>query len=36
MVGNSNATTNFQYKLLSTNAQVSKPRKAFENGPSVI
>ena len=31
VVGDSNAETNFSHKLLLTNAQVAKTRKAFEN-----
>ena len=34
MIGNSNDETNFQHKLLLTNNQVSKIRKAFGNGLS--
>ena len=34
MVGDSNDKTNFLHKLLSTNAQVLRPRKAFANNSS--
>ena len=34
VVGDSNDETNFPHKLLSTNTQVSKIRKAFANGSS--
>ena len=34
IVGNSNDETNFQHKLLLTDKQVSKIRKAFGNGSS--
>ena len=34
VVGDSNGETNFPHKLLSTNTQVSKIRKAFANGSS--
>ena len=34
LIGNSNDETNFPHKLLLTNAQVSKIRKAFANGAS--
>ena len=34
VVGDSNDETNFPHKLLSTNIQVSKIRKAFANGSS--
>ena len=34
MVGNSNDETNFPHKLLLTNTQIFKLRKAFGNGSS--
>ena len=34
LIGNSNDETNFSHKLLLTDAQVSKIRKAFANGSS--
>ena len=34
MIGNSNDETNFPHKLLFTDTQVSKIRKAFANGSS--
>ena len=34
VVGDSNDETNFPHKLLSTNTQISKIRKAFANGSS--
>ena len=34
VVGDSNNDANFPYKLLLTNTQVSRIRKAFENGSS--
>ena len=34
VVGDSNDENNFPHKLLSTNAQVSRLRKGFPNGPS--
>ena len=34
LIGNSNNETNFPHKLLLTNTQVSKIRKAFGNGSS--
>ena len=34
LIGNSNNKTNFSHKLLLTNTQVSKIRKAFANGSS--
>ena len=34
MIGNSNDETNFQYKLLLTNTQVLRFRKAFANNSS--
>ena len=34
LIGNSNDKTNFPHKLLSTDTQVSKIRKAFANGSS--
>ena len=34
LIGNSNDKTNFPYKLLLTDTQVSKIRKAFANGSS--
>ena len=34
MIGNFNNKTNFPHKLLLTNTQVSKIRKAFANGSS--
>ena len=34
MVGDPNDKTNFSHKLLSTNAQVLRPRKAFANNSS--
>ena len=34
MVGNSSDETNFLHKLLLTNTQVSRLRKAFATGPS--
>ena len=36
IVGDSNDTNNFSHKLLLTNTQVSKLRKAFANGSSAI
>ena len=35
MIGDSNDETNFTHKLLLTDRQVSKPRKAFLNNSSV-
>ena len=35
MIGNSNDETNFPHKILLTDTQVSKIRKAFANGSSV-
>ena len=35
VVGDSNDQNNFRHKLLLTNTQVSKPRKAFSNDSSV-
>ena len=34
LIGNSNDETNFPHKLLLTDTQVSKIRKAFKNGSS--
>ena len=34
MIGNSNDETNFPHKLLFTDTQISKIRKAFANGSS--
>ena len=34
LIGSSNDETNFPYKLLLTNTQVSKIRKGFANGSS--
>ena len=34
MVGDSNDYTNFSHKLLLTNTQISRLRKAFANGSS--
>ena len=34
MIGSSNDKTNFPHKLLLTNTEVSKSRKAFGNGSS--